>query len=105
MDSPTCDSVDSIPFHGLMIQTDRLDKKAPEITVTLNPLLTQGTEGITPKEDLLKLELIAEEEKQAEQEIREHIEEANYKLYRGQLSTENTNLDMDTDGSDYPFLD
>ena len=105
MDNPTCDSVDSIPFHGLMIWTDGLDKKAPEIAATSNPLLMQGTEGKTPKEDLPKLEPIVEEEKQAEQELREHIEEAKYKLYMGQLNTEGSNLDTDMDESNYPFLD
>ena len=50
--------------------------------MTINPLLTQETEGKTLKEDLLKLEPITEEEKQAEQEITEHIE---HRLeYRGQ---------------------
>ena len=88
-----------------MIWTDGLDKKAQEIIMTTNPLLTQETAGKTLREDLLKLEPIMEEEKQADQEIREHIEEAKYKLYMGQLSTEDSNLDMDMDESDYPFLD
>ena len=104
-DNPTHDSVDLIPFQGLMIWMDRLGEKAPESVATINPLLTQETEGKTLKEDLPKLEPITEEEKQAEQEIREHIEEAKYKLYMGQLSTEGSDLDTDMDKSDYPFLD
>ena len=97
MDNPTPDSVDSIPFHGLTIWTMDQTKKASEITATSNPPLTQGTEGKTLKEGLLRLEPIVEEEKQVEQEIREHIEEAKYKLYMGQLSTEDSNLDTDMD--------
>ena len=101
--NPIHDSVDLIPFQGLTIQMNRLDKKAPGSTVMTNPPQTQETEGKTLKEDLPKLDPIMEEEKQAGQEIREHIEEAKYKLYMGQLSTEDSNLDMDK--SDYPFLD
>ena len=77
MDNPTHDSVDLIPFQGLTIWMDTPDKKAPESAVTIYPLLTKETEGKTQKEDLPKLEPIMEEEKQAEQEIREHVEEAN----------------------------
>ena len=40
-----------------------------------------------------------------EQERRRRMEEAKYKLYVGQLSTEESDLDMDMDGSNYPFLD
>ena len=92
MDNPTHDSVDSIPFHSLMIWTDRPDQQAPEISTTSNPLLEEGAEGTAPKEGQPKLDPFAEEEeKQAEQEIRKHIEEAKYKLYIGQLSTEESN--------------
>ena len=106
MNNPAHDSVDSIPFHGLTIRTDRLDEKAPEIPTTLNPLLEQGTEGTSPKEGQPKVDPKAEEEeKQVEQEIRKHIEEAKYKLYKGQLSTEYSDLDMDRDELDYPLLD
>ena len=105
-DNATHDSVDSIPFHGLTIQTDRLDEKAPENPTTLDPLLEQGTGGTSSKESQPMLDpVVEEEEKQAEQEIREHIEEAKYKLYIGQLSTEESDLDTDMDKSDYPFLD
>ena len=69
-DNPTHDSVDLIPFQGLAIWMDGPDKKSPESVVTINPLLTQETEGKTLKEDLPKLEPIMEEEKQAEQEIK-----------------------------------
>ena len=106
MDNPTHDSVDSIPFHGLMIQTDRVDKKALEISTTVNPLLEQGVEGTAPKEDQPKIDpIVEEEEKQAEQEIRRKIEEVKYKHYVGQLSTEDSDIDMDMDGSNYPFSD
>ena len=89
-----------------MIWTDRLDKKAPEISTTSNSPLEQGAEGTAPKEGQPKLDPIAEEdEKQAEQEIRRHIEEVKYKLYIGQLSTEESDLDTDMDRLDYPFLD
>ena len=106
MDNPTHDSVDSIPFHSLTIWTDRPVKKALEVSTISNPPLEQGAEGTAPKEGQPNLDPIAEEEeKQVEQEIRRHIEKAKYKLYIGQLNTEESNLDMDTDGSDYPFLD
>ena len=105
-DNPTNDSVDSIPFHGLMIWTDRLDKKALEISTSLNLPSEQGAEGIAQKESQPKLDPIAEEEeKQAAQEIRRKIKEVKYKLYVEQLSMEESDLDMDMDGSDYPFLD
>ena len=90
----------------MTIWTDRPDEKALEISTTSNPLLEQGTEGPSPREDLAKLDPIAEEEeKQAKQEIWKHIEQAKYKLYIGQLHTEESDLDTDMDESDYPFLD
>ena len=89
-----------------MIQTDRPDIKALENPTTSDPPLEQGTGGTSSKEGQPKLDPVAEEEeKQVEQEIREHIEEAKYKLYIGQLSTEESNLDTEMDESDYPFLD
>ena len=36
---------------------------------------------------------------------KKHIEKAKYKLYMGQLSTEDSNLDTDMDKSHYQFLD
>ena len=73
---------------------------------TSNPPLEQGAEETAKKEGQPKLDPITEEEeKQVEQELRRRIEEAKYKLYVGQLSTEESDLDTDTDKSNYPFLD
>ena len=106
MDNPTHDSVDSIPFHGLKIWTDGPDKKAPEVSTASNLPLEQGEEGTAPKEGQPKLDaIIEEEEKQAQPDIRRRIEEVKYKLYIGQLSMEESDLDMHTDRSKNPFLD
>ena len=107
MENPTLDLVNSIPFHGLTICTDGPDKKAPEVpTATLNPPQAQEAGETTPKEGQQKLDPIAEEEeKQAEQEIRRNLEEAKYKLYVGQLSMEDSDLDTDMDESNCSFQD
>ena len=39
------------------------------------------------------------------QELRMQIEEAKYKLYISQLSTEESDTETEMDGSNYPFLD
>ena len=89
-----------------MIQTDRPDKKTPDILTTLVPPLEKGAVGTVPNEDQTKSNTIPEEEeKLMEWELRMHIEEEKYKIYVGQLSPEKSNSDIDTDKSDYPFLD
>ena len=53
-----------------------------------------------------KLEMIPEEQdKMVAWELRMQIEEAKYKLYIGQLSTEESDMETEMDGSNYPFLD
>ena len=89
-----------------MIQTDGLDKKAPEILNTPIALLEQGAVGTAPKDSQTKLGTVAkEEEEQAERELRMWIEEEKYRLYLGQLSLKESNTDTEMDGLDYPFLD
>ena len=100
------DPVDSIPFKNLMIQTDRLDKKAPEVLATPIPPLEQGAVGTAPKDGQTKLDTVPkEEEDQAVQELKTWIEKEKYRLYLSQLSPEESDTDMEMDGSNYPFLD
>ena len=106
MDNPTMDPVDSIPFEKLMIQTDGPDKKALEVSTTLIPLPEQGAVEIAITDSQTKLDIVPkEEEEQAAQELRMWIEEEKYRLYLGQLSPEESEIDMETDGSNYPYLD
>ena len=66
----------------------------------------QEAVGTAPKDDQTKLDTVPqEEEEQVAWELRMWIEEEKYKLYIGQLSLEESNKDMEMDGSDYPFLD
>ena len=103
MNSPTLDPVDSMPFDKLMIQTDGLDKKAMEVSITLIPLPEQGTVGTAITDGQTKLDIVPEEEEeQVAWELRTWIEEK-YRLYLGQLSPEESETDMEMDGSDYPF--
>ena len=89
-----------------MIQTNRPDKKAPEILTTLIAPLEQGAVGTAPKDSQTKLDAVPkEEDEQAVWELRMQIEEEKHRLYIGQLSQEESDTDMKMDGSDYPFLD
>ena len=106
MNNPTLDPVDFIPFEDLMIPTDGPDKKAPEVSTMPIPPLEQGAVGTAPRDGQTNLDAVPEEEEeQAAQELRIWIEEEKYRLYIGQLSLEESNTDMEMDGSDYPFLD
>ena len=100
------DSVDSLPFHGLTIWTDRPDEKALEVLTTSMPPLELGEVGTIPKDTQMKLTPIPkEEEGLMEQELRMQKEEEKYSFYIGQLSPEDSDMDTETDRSDYPFLD
>ena len=102
----TTDLVGSLPFQNLKVRPDKMDKKAPEISTTLIPSLEQGVVGIAPKHGIPKLDMVPkEQDKMVVWELRMQIEEAKYKLYLGQLSTEESDMETETDGSDYPFLD
>ena len=62
--------------------------------------------GTAPKDDIPKLDMVPEEQdKTVAWELRMHIEEVKYKCYIGQLSTEESDTETETDGSNYPFLD
>ena len=62
--------------------------------------------GTAPKDGQTKLDTVPEEEKeQVAWELRMWIEEEKYRLYIAQLSPEESDTDMEMDGSDYPFLD
>ena len=58
MNNPTLDSVDSIPFDKLTIQTDGLDKKAPEVSTTLIPPPEQGAVGTAITDGQTKLDIV-----------------------------------------------
>ena len=106
MNNTTLDPVDSIPFKDLMVQTDRPDKKAQEVLTTLILPLEQGAVATASKDGQTKLDAVPEkEEEQVAWELRMWIEEEKYRLYLSQLSLEVSDTDMETDGSDYPFLD
>ena len=47
-DNSTLNSVDSLPFQGLTIQTDEPDKKAPEVLTILIPPIEPGAVGTVP---------------------------------------------------------
>ena len=70
------------------------------------PPLEQGTVRTTPKDGQTKLDTVPEEEEeQAAHKLRMQIEEEKYRLYIGQLTPEESDTDMEIDGSDYSFLD
>ena len=60
-DNSTLNSVDSLPFQGLTIWTDKPDKKAPEVLTTLIPPIEPGTMETIPKDDQAKLNPIPKE--------------------------------------------
>ena len=58
------------------------------------------------KNSIPKLDMVPEEQDEAAaHELRMQIEEAKYKLYIGQLSTEESDTETGTNESEYPFLD
>ena len=105
-DNSTLNLVDSLPFQGLTIGTDEPDEKALEVSTIPIPPTEPGAVGTIPKDDQAKLIPIPEEEGEiTEQELRMQKEEERYNFYISQLSLEDSNMDMQTDESDYPFLD
>ena len=62
--------------------------------------------GTPQKESQTKLNTVPQEEEElVEHELRMQIEEEKYKLYIGQLSPEESDTDMEMNGSHYPFLE
>ena len=104
--NPTMDLVGALPFQNLKIEPNNKDKKALEASTTPIPMLEQGAVGTAPKNSISKLDPVPkEQDKTVACELRMQIEEAKYKLYIGQLSTEESNMETGTDESKYPFLD
>ena len=64
MNNLTLDPVDSIPFKDLMIQTDGLDKKAPEVSTTSIPQLEQGAVQTASKDGQTKLDTVPKEKEE-----------------------------------------
>ena len=83
-----------------MIKTDRPGKKALEVSTSLIPPLEPGAIGTTLKEDG---NTEVEDEGLTEQELRLWREEEKYAIYIGQLSPEDSDMDMEMDKSEYPF--
>ena len=83
-----------------MIKTDRPDDQAPEVSTTLIPPLEPEAIGTTPKEDSITE---VEDKGLMEQEQRLQREEEKYAIYIGQLSPKDSDTDMVTDESEYPF--
>ena len=104
-DNSTLNSVDSLPFQSLTIWTDEPDKEAPEVsTIPISPI-EPGAVGTIPKDDQAKLNPIPKGEGElTKQELRMQKEEEKYNFYISQLSLEDSDTDMETDKSDYPFL-
>ena len=64
-----------------------------------------GSSGDNPKIWSNKLDIVPEEEEeQVALKLQVQIEEE-YRLYIGQLSPEESDTDLEIDGSDYPCLD
>ena len=62
--------------------------------------------GTATKDSQTKLDIVPEEEEeQAVWELWMQIEKEKYKLYLCQLSPEESDTDMEMDGSNYSFLD
>ena len=61
-ENSTMDLVGSLPFQGLMIQTDKTDEKALEVSTIPIPPLEQGAVGTAPKDGQTKLDTIPKEE-------------------------------------------
>ena len=62
--------------------------------------------GTTITDGQTKLDIVPEEEEeQVAQELRTWIEEEKYRLYISQISPEESETDMETDGSNHPLLD
>ena len=90
----------------MKIQPDKKDKKAPEVSTTPIPLLEQGAMGTAPKNSISKLDMVPEQQDETvAHELRMQIEEVKYKLYIGQMSTEERNMETETDEYEYPLLD
>ena len=90
----------------MKIQPDRKDKKPPEVSITPIPMLEQGAVGTALKNSISKLDTVLEEQdKTLACKLRMQIEEVKYKLYIGQLSTEESDMEKETDESEYLFLD
>ena len=103
--NPTTDPVGALPFQNLKIQPNKKDKKVLDVSTTPISALEQGAKGTVPKNSISKLDTEPEEQdKTATCELRMQIEEAKYKLYIGQLSTEENDMERETDESEYPFL-
>ena len=100
------DPVGALPFQNLKIQLDKKDEKVPEVSTTPIPMLEQEAKGTAPKNSIYKLDMVPQEQDEtAACKLRMQIEEAKYKLYIGQLNTEESNMEIETDESKYPFLD
>ena len=70
------DLVGSLPFQGLKIQPDKMDKKAPEVSTTLIPPLEQGAVGTAAKDGQTKLDTVPKEgDDTTALELRMQIEE------------------------------
>ena len=61
-ENSTSDLVDSLPFQGLQIQPDKMDKKALEVSTTPIPPLEQGALGTAPKDGQTELDTVPKEE-------------------------------------------
>ena len=104
--NPSMDFVGSLPFQNLKIQPDKTDKQAPEVSTMPLPPLEQGVVETAPKDSISKIDMIPkEQDEMVAQELRMQIEEAKYKLYISQLSTEKSDMGTEMYGSNYPFLD
>ena len=104
-ENPTMDPVGALSFQNLNIQPNKKEEKAPEVSTTPIPMLEQGAVGTAPKDSLSKLDMVPKEQDEAgTHELKMQIEEVKYKLYIGQLSTEESDMEAGTDKSEYPFL-
>ena len=96
----------ALPFQNLKIQPNKKDEKAPEVSTTPIPMLEKGALGTAPKNSISKFDMVPNEpDKTVACKLRMQIEEVKYKLYIGQMGTEESDTETGTDQSEYPFLD
>ena len=60
--NPTTDPVGALPFQNLKTQSDKKDKKSPEVSTTPIPILEQGAVGTALKDSISKLDTVPEEQ-------------------------------------------
>ena len=101
----TLDLIDDIPIQKLMIETDRLEEKMIKASDTWIPPQEMEATGITPDMDSTKLDSIkdGDEGGLTEHELHLQREDEKYTLYLDTQKPEESDTELETDESKYPF--